>query len=336
MLQWNNSLITLNPIPELTHLPMSLTVTAWNSNLKEYEYNYFLDFVKSNSTFRPVPDKLVQLLSFDFLFSGTRVQEMMLQKDDAKFEEIYYWKEPKPLKSYIKYMLIEVSFNGYTMRRSVKELLFGFEDDLLRQLRDTDPAQGGDPSLSIIVGINEHNTTEAESVLYPQSVHTGIGKDQLNRTRAYKTANGKSTININYSYYSGNEIINTTKSPWTEDIPLDGTDGSRSYPGLLPDADANNISIYIPAVYRIGQARYNTTIQMYGLDVLDTRIDPKTFESSENEPSNAKYFMGLQGFINITTLSFAPFFVSKNHFLDCPKNWSELVDIYDESGQHKM
>lgn len=43
---------------------------------------------------------------------------MMLERSDSRFEEIYYWKEPKPLRSYIKYMLIEVSFGGFTMRRS--------------------------------------------------------------------------------------------------------------------------------------------------------------------------------------------------------------------------
>ena len=31
-----------------------------------------------------------------------------------------------------------------------------------------------------------------------------------------------------------------------------------------------------------------------------------------------------------------PCFIGKNHFLDAPKNWSELVGIYDESGKHKM
>lgn len=165
-------------------------------------------------------------------------------------------------------------------------------------------------------------------------MHTGIG--DITRTRAYKTINGKSTINLNYSYYDGTNIINTTKSPWLEDVPLDGTDGSRSYPGLQPDADANNISIYIPAVYRIGKAYYNTTIRKHDMDVFDTRIDPKVFKTSKDNPDNAKYYMGLEGFINITTISFAPFFVSKNHFLDCPSNWSQLVDIFDESGQHRV
>lgn len=78
MMQWNDSKITLMPIPELSHLPRTLTVNAWNSSLQPYEYSYYLDYVNSSSKFRPESDKLAQLLSFDFLFSGTRVQEMML------------------------------------------------------------------------------------------------------------------------------------------------------------------------------------------------------------------------------------------------------------------
>lgn len=44
--------------------------------------------------------------------------------------------------------------------------------------------------------------------------------------------------------------------------------------------------------------------------------------------------MGFTGFINITTISFAPLFVSKNHFYGSPKNWSTFIDIVDESGEH--
>jgi|JI6StandDraft_1071083.scaffolds.fasta_scaffold27602_5 hypothetical protein len=47
MLQWNNSKITTMPIPELQHLPHAITINAWNSSLQPYEYNYYLDFVKS-------------------------------------------------------------------------------------------------------------------------------------------------------------------------------------------------------------------------------------------------------------------------------------------------
>jgi hypothetical protein len=79
---------------------------------------------------------------------------MMLEKNDTKFKELYLWDEPKILKSYLKYMLIEIAFGGFTMRRSPQELLFGYEDDFLRQLRDLDPAMGGDPSLSIVVALN--------------------------------------------------------------------------------------------------------------------------------------------------------------------------------------
>lgn len=84
----------------------------------------------------------------------------MLERNDTRFLELYYWAEPKPLRSYIKYMVLEITFNGFTMRRSPQELLFGYEDSFLQQLRDLDPAQGGDPSLSIVVGLNEANTTE--------------------------------------------------------------------------------------------------------------------------------------------------------------------------------
>lgn len=47
LMQWNNSKITVMPIPELAHHPRSLTVNSWNSSLQSYEYSYYLDFVNS-------------------------------------------------------------------------------------------------------------------------------------------------------------------------------------------------------------------------------------------------------------------------------------------------
>lgn len=236
------------------------------------------------------------------------------------------------LKSYFKYISIEVSFGGLAVERTVREHLFGYEDSFIKQLKELDPAMGGDPSLSTWIALNEPNSTEEQAKLYPQSMNTG--RDDIKQLRQYKTMNGLPYVNINYSYFDGNDIQQGLKSPWAENDPLGGTDGSRGAPQMIADPEQNDYRIFIPAIYRIGKAKYNTTFRMYDLDVYDMRIAPETLASSREFPANKKYYMGFTGFINITTISFAPFFVSKNHFYDCPKNWSTLIDIVDESGQH--
>jgi hypothetical protein len=44
-------------------------------------------------------------------------------------------------------------------RRSPRELIFGYEDPFLTQLKELDPLLGGDPSLTTLVALNEPNIT---------------------------------------------------------------------------------------------------------------------------------------------------------------------------------
>jgi hypothetical protein len=53
-----------------------------------------------------------------------------------------------------------VGLGGIVQERSVQDLVFGYEDDFLKNLRDMDPATGGDPSINIVVALNELNLTE--------------------------------------------------------------------------------------------------------------------------------------------------------------------------------
>jgi hypothetical protein len=116
--------------------------------------------MKIESTFRPTFEQLVRLFSWDYLFSALKNQELMLENDPVEFTRKFYWDDIKMLKTYLKYISIEVSFGGLTVQRSVRDILFGYDDDFIRQLKELDPAMGGDPSLSTIVGLNEPNITE--------------------------------------------------------------------------------------------------------------------------------------------------------------------------------
>lgn len=51
-----------------------------------------------------------------------------------------------------------------------------------------------------------------EASLYPQSANTG--GDDIRKLREFISVNGLPYVNINYSYYDGNEIRQGLKSPW--------------------------------------------------------------------------------------------------------------------------
>ena len=65
-----------------------------------------------------------------------------------------------------------------------------------------DPAMGGDPSINIVVSINQPNSTKQQSKLYPQSMFSGVNNNK--NTRFYQKINDKNYINYNYSFFDGN------------------------------------------------------------------------------------------------------------------------------------
>ena len=103
--QWNNSQISLMPIQEVSW-PRTLTLKDINKDLYTYELEHYFDFVRKPNIPRPSLEQMIKLLSFDYLFSGTRLQDMMLEKNDTKFRELYFWEQPATLKSYMKYILL--------------------------------------------------------------------------------------------------------------------------------------------------------------------------------------------------------------------------------------
>lgn len=88
------------------------------------------------------------------------VMELMIEKDASNFEKLYYWKNMTLLKNFVRFVTIEVGFGGFTQTRSPRELLFGYEDPFLENLRETDTMTGGDPSINPVIMLNEPNITE--------------------------------------------------------------------------------------------------------------------------------------------------------------------------------
>lgn len=82
------------------------------------------------------------------------------------------------------------------------------------------------------------------------------GKNDSSLTRFYASINGKNTINYNYSYWNGDEVINSTMSPWAEEDHFVGTDAFQVPPGVKADDPNVNMSIFITTLYRYGNAAF--------------------------------------------------------------------------------
>ena len=64
---------------------------------------------------------------------------------------------------YIRWFSITITLNGLTMNRTVREILFGYEDEYLAQVKNAYPPFGGDPSAPSVIALNDLNLTDAES-----------------------------------------------------------------------------------------------------------------------------------------------------------------------------
>lgn len=60
---------------------------------------------------------------------------------------------------YIRFVVVEVGFGGFTQKRTPNELIFGYTDPFLSQLKQLPPILGGDPSIETTVMVNDPNIT---------------------------------------------------------------------------------------------------------------------------------------------------------------------------------
>ena len=64
---------------------------------------------------------------------------------------------------YMRWFGISVTLNGFTTNRTVRQILFGYEDQFLKVIKETYPPFGGDPSAPSVIALNDLNLTQAES-----------------------------------------------------------------------------------------------------------------------------------------------------------------------------
>jgi hypothetical protein len=55
--------------------------------------------------------------------------------DDVEFYHKYHWVNPAYLRNYMRFIVLEVGFGGFTQQRSPKEVFFGYDDPFLRNLK---------------------------------------------------------------------------------------------------------------------------------------------------------------------------------------------------------
>jgi hypothetical protein len=244
---------------------------------------------------------------------------MTLVENATFFEELFYSTNKTLMLEYIRFVTIEIGFGGFTQKRTVNELLFGYEDEFLKNLKEMDTMLGGDPSIETTVALNEPNSTLDDAYRSPQSMYTGYSDPMI--TRNYKSNLGQEIITYNKTYYDGYQVISESISPFKDPVKLFGTDGIQEKPLSNPN---DNQYIYIDSLYRIGELAFDKYVDRYGFEAMRYVIADRMIASSQEYPPNENYYQGIKGFMNLSFMGL-PLFASKNHFLGSEEKWENLI-----------
>jgi len=84
----------------------------------------------------------LKTLNFDGLFNPVMVQYSFLYPKNnmiQNFTERFPGVPPYLLNTYLRYVMLEISFGGVAQQRRVHDLLWGYEDPFLVELKEKDP-----------------------------------------------------------------------------------------------------------------------------------------------------------------------------------------------------
>ncbi|KAL3140914.1 hypothetical protein ABBQ32_005445 [Trebouxia sp. C0010 RCD-2024] len=194
--------------------------------------------------------------------------------------------------------------DGLFMKRTVRELLWGYDDPLLQKLKLLAP--GLDTRFQLVP-----NTTA--SSLHPSRqdiVNTGVN----NISAIWDT-----------EVWSNHTTIKSWRPPHLE--PVQGSDGTQFRPDLTT---GNSIVVWAPDLFRSASMTANSTVSLEGVRLLRFGPDP-----SQGKPSPA-YYQTFQGLMNVTSPIAAgpegragaagpPVFLSNAHFCDVDSAVADTV-----------
>jgi hypothetical protein len=189
-----------------------MTFNEWDPKVKTLEYGYFKGkFTDEEKADFPVfrIEDLFGYFTFEEWYSAPVVLRHFVSGDF-----------PEPLLRYIRWFAITITLNGLTMNRTVREILFGYEDEYLAQIKNTYPPFGGDPSAPSVIALNDLNLTNEEST---QTIVFKTGKDDFRNVYQNYEINGYRYLVNNYTWFTGNETKFGWKSPWAEEDYFYGT-----------------------------------------------------------------------------------------------------------------
>lgn len=205
--QWANSTVTLNPIPELPAnlFPKSTTVKSWfkKDDVRAFEYGHFASKYPNKTMQKFTEEDSYNMMNWNGIWSLFIMHKIVLANTTDQTPKQLNIQNLSDFQDYLRYVTVFVAFDGFVKERSAYELVFGYEDVFLNNLREkTDPCRGGDPSIPSFIHFNDLNISKEEAVNYPVEFWTG--KNHPDKLCFFSRVNGENYINFNWTKWNGN------------------------------------------------------------------------------------------------------------------------------------
>ena len=117
------------------------------------------------------------------------------------------------------------------------------------------------------------------------------------------------------------EMVN----PWNGDVPIQGTDGGQFNPLL---EQSNEVYLFVSDIMMPVKFNFNSEVKVNGMNAWKYVGDESLKLNSTEYPSNTRFYQGIHGTLNLTSVLGAPIFATKGHYLDLDYNKNMASNIY--------
>lgn len=280
----------------------SETLTQWSPRLFPIpiEYPYLIKkYYGVDSTVNQ--SECYAYLNFDYLFSPALLPTAIINRDNQTYwDEIFPGLDRVQMMNYLRVVTVNVALTGFVTKRTVQELVIGYDDPFLTQMKYMDPAIGGNPSIPNNINYGQ-NQSYNENQNTQRVMYTGEG--DYNKVRGYTSVFGFPNITVPVPFFDGNTSYISYVQPYINSTPIVGNDGAFGRPNL----DRQNIDtddIYVDVIFR-GCTTEKSDISNDYADIRTERfVIPDNFlENKEKNPENANFHQDkYDGFLNFTSI----------------------------------
>jgi hypothetical protein len=303
----------------------SESVKEWNQEHYKVQPE-FVNFLKKFNYTNPniTVHDMLKIANFDNLYNSRWISDRFIEYSNKSISTLD--KSPfasKEFIQYLRYVMVYEVLNLFTIKKAY-DLLWGYDDELLKLIKETNYFLGGDPTVVTKFSFL-NNMTEIPEDWDIWSMYTGVSDYKL--TRAFKTVAGynESYIIMKEPYFDGKNTTMKFRNPWRDYVKLNGTDALSMNPDVTPN---DLLWAYLDDLFRTCSFTFNNTKVFNKLTAHRFVLTQDTIYNSTLNHFNKVYYSDkYNGFGNLTSVFKVPMYASKPYYWNCDNLYNAKPEI---------